>query len=105
MKNIIHQIILAQTANPNPGFFVSIGNNSPESIAVWIVTAILGVSGIVAILFIIIGGFEYMTSAGNEERSKNGKKRVTNAIIGLIIIMLSYTIISVINTTILRSSP
>jgi amino acid transporter len=103
MKDLIQQTILAQTANPNPGFFVSIGNNSPESIAVWIITTIVSLCAIIAVLFIIIGGFTYMTSAGNEERAKAGKKRVVNAIIGLIIIMLSYTIITVIRTTILKS--
>lgn len=56
----------------------------------------LGVVGIIAIGFIILGGFRYITSAGNDEAAESGKKMITNAIIGLVVIILSYTIITVI---------
>ncbi|MEO8065892.1 MAG: pilin [Candidatus Doudnabacteria bacterium] len=57
----------------------------------------LSVAGLVAVAFIIIGGFQYMTSAGNEELAEAGKKTLINAIIGLVIIILSFIIVSVIN--------
>ena len=55
----------------------------------------------VAVLFVIIGGFWYITSAGNEEQSEKGKTTLINAIIGIIIIIMSYAIIRVIINTVI----
>ncbi len=53
-------------------------------------------AGAIAVLFIIIGGYQYVTSAGNEESAEKGKKTLINAIIGIVIIVLSYVIVNVI---------
>ena len=57
---------------------------------------ILRVVGLLAVAFIIYGGFQYITSGVNEELAEQGKKTLQNAVIGLIIIILSYVIVSVI---------
>jgi len=57
---------------------------------------LLPIVGLIAVLFIIIGGFRYITSAGNEEQAEGAKKTLTNAIIGLVIVILSYVIVAVI---------
>lgn len=54
-------------------------------------------AGTFAVLFIIIGGFYYMTSAGNEERAGKGKKMLTWAAIGLAVIVLAFTIVTVVS--------
>jgi uncharacterized membrane protein YwzB len=46
----------------------------------------------VCVLFIIFGGFLYITSAGNEDRAKKGRQTLKYAIIGLIAIVMSYAI-------------
>jgi type IV secretory pathway VirB2 component (pilin) len=61
-----------------------------------VISILLLVAGGIAIVFVIIGGYQYMTSAGNEETAEKGKKNVINAIIGIVIILLSYEIITVI---------
>lgn len=53
-------------------------------------------SGAIAIVFVIIGGFMYITSNGNEEQAEKGKNTLINAIIGVVIIIMSYVIINVI---------
>ncbi len=63
-----------------------------------IVNIVLGVAGMIAVLFVIIGGFRYVTSAGNEEQAEAGKKTLQNAIIGVVIIVLSFVIVNVIST-------
>ncbi len=57
-----------------------------------IVTIVLSLLGLVAVVLIIIAGFQWMTSAGNEEKVKNAKKLMGSALIGLIIIVLAYAI-------------
>jgi hypothetical protein len=44
---------------------------------------------------LLIGGILYITSAGNEQRAERGKKVLTAAIIGLLIVTLSYTLIAI----------
>jgi len=46
---------------------------------------ILGLIGSIALLFIIIAGIMYMTSAGNEERISSSKRILSGAVIGLMI--------------------
>lgn len=53
----------------------------------------------VAILFLIIGGFKYITSGGNPAQAESGKKTLINAVIGMALIILSYVIVSVVNNT------
>ena len=43
-------------------------------------------SGALAVLYIVIAGFRYITSAGNEENMEKAKKQITYAVIGLILI-------------------
>lgn len=63
---------------------------------------LLPIAGLVAVFFIIIGGFRYITSAGNDEAAEAGKKTLTNAVIGLVIVIFSYVIVSVVASS-LRS--
>ena len=60
-----------------------------------------GVSRVVAVLFIMLGGFWYLTSAGNEESAEKGQKTLTNAIIGLVVIILAATIVRIIANTVI----
>ncbi len=69
---------------------------SANDLIVSVVSVILGIAAMVAVLFIVLGGFRYITSAGNDEQAKVGRAMLTNAIIGLVIIILAYTIVSVV---------
>jgi hypothetical protein len=53
----------------------------------------LQVVGIVALIFVIVSGFRYITSAGNEEQASQAKAGLTWSVIGIITISLSYVII------------
>lgn len=53
----------------------------------------LGVAGAVAGIYILLGGFEYLTAYGDQAKADNGKKTLTFAIIGLVIIILSKLIV------------
>ena len=70
----------------------------PNGLIFNLISMLLGVAGAVAIVFIIIGGFWYITSAGNEEQAEKGKNTLLNAIIGIVVIVLSYVIISVVSS-------
>ncbi len=67
-----------------------------------IIRMLLLVAGALAVLFVIIGGYQYITSGGNEETAEKGKKTLVNAIIGIVVIILSFVIINVIVNQISR---
>ena len=45
-------------------------------------------------LMIVAGGVMMMVSAGNEERFSQGKKFITNAVIGIVIAVSAWVIVS-----------
>ncbi len=51
----------------------------------------------VSILFLIYGAFLYVTDNGSGDSAKKGQKVLVNAIIGLVIAILAYTIVSVVS--------
>ena len=82
--------------NPS-GFLPSFSAvDRPEELVEDLIDVLLLFAGIIAVLFIIIGGFQYIFSGANEELAETGKKTLRNAIIGLVIIILSYVIVNVI---------
>jgi hypothetical protein len=60
---------------------------------------ILGISGSIVLLMFVYGGFLWITSRGDADRVKKGKDTVTNSVIGLAIILLSYSIINFVIAT------
>lgn len=52
----------------------------------------LFISGIVLLLYLFWGAYDWMTSEGDKEKLGKARSKLTNAIIGLIIIVLSLTI-------------
>lgn len=61
-----------------------------------VISALFGFIGSLFLLLIIAGGIMWMTAAGSEEQIRKAKTMITAAIIGLVIIFLSYTLASVI---------
>jgi hypothetical protein len=55
---------------------------------------ILGISGSITLLVMIIGGFTWLTSGGSVERVRKGKQIMVGAVIGLIIIFGAYAAIT-----------
>lgn len=56
----------------------------------------LGIAFAIAVIFLIYGGFLYITSGGNEEQATKGKSAVVNALIGIVVIILSFVIVNVV---------
>lgn len=83
-----------------PGTFN--GANNLTSLILSIINIILAVAGLIAVLILIIGGFRYVTSFGNEEAVKQAKGMIINAIIGIVIIILSFVIVRVVSNVALH---
>ncbi|HSX41763.1 MAG TPA: hypothetical protein VLE93_00245 [Candidatus Saccharimonadales bacterium] len=53
---------------------------------------------VVAFFYLLYGAFIYITAFGDDSKATQAKKVITQAIIGLVLAALAYTIISIVNT-------
>ena len=70
-----------------------ITNKEPSAMVALVINALLGLLGTAFVVFIILGGFKWMTSRGNSERVEEAKKTIISATIGLAIVVSSYIIV------------
>ena len=96
-------VALAQFQTPSSGNTGLPNDTSISGFIMKIINIALAVAGLIAVLFLIIGGFRYITSAGNEETAEQAKKIITNAIIGIVVIILSFVIVRVISSALLTN--
>lgn len=67
-----------------------------------IVEILLRLGGLVAVGFVIYGGFKYITSQGEPEKTKNGRQTIINAIIGLMITIIATIAVSFIGSEFIK---
>jgi hypothetical protein len=72
------------------------GESSARALVLTIVNFFLGFLGLIAVLMVIYGGVLIVTSAGKEDQAGKGKKILTYAAIGIVIILLSFAFVSTI---------
>lgn len=77
--------------NPNPRGFVTA-----------IFGLVMGLSGGIALVLIMISGYKFMTSGNNPESFQAAKDMLTSAIVGLLFIIFSFVILQVIGVDILH---
>ncbi len=65
-------------------------------IFVLVINWALGIAFIIAVIMLIVGGFRYLISAGNEDSAKKGRATIFNALIGIVIIVLSYVVVQIV---------
>lgn len=68
----------------------------PNMIAV-IINIILGAAGLIAFIFLIIGGLQWMLAGGDKEGTEKARKRITAALIGLAIVFSAYALMFIVN--------
>lgn len=80
----------------NPDFIKAIGQY--YNIAI-------GLAIILAVIMVIVGGYQMVLSTGNPTIIEKGKKRIQNALIGLGLAILSFVFLNFLNPQIFKSQP
>lgn len=65
-----------------------------EPAITFIINALLALAGLVAAIYLILGGVRYITSQGDEDKAGEAKQTILYAVIGLIVIGLSAAIVN-----------
>ena len=68
--------------------------NTIENITGWVIT----VSLVLATMMYVVGGFLWMSDAGNLERVKTAKSIIVSTTIGLVVILMANGLISIVKT-------
>lgn len=67
-----------------------------------VIKAALGLTGAIALVMFIWGGFLWMFSGGNPSAVKKGKDTLVMAVLGLVVIFASYAIVNFVMTSITK---
>lgn len=73
------------------------GINQVDSFLKSIINVVGGLAALVAALFFVVGGYQYMSSLGNPERMERAKRTLVHAGVGLSIVIGSFVIANIIS--------
>ncbi len=90
---------LAQTININGRIITGPlkGINNLSDVINIIVKNLILIAGVILFLILIIGGYGFITSAGNPEKLKSARAKISTGIIGFVLLIVSYLIVKLIS--------
>jgi len=71
---------------------ISLGTSDLRTVAVRVINIALSMLGIIAVVVILIGGFQWMTAGGDDGKVETARKWIFSGIIGLAIILSAWAI-------------
>lgn len=74
------------------GSALNLGSRDVRLIITDVINVLLGFLGIIAVVIILLGGFKWMTAAGDEAKVGEAKKLISAGVIGLVVILCAYAI-------------
>lgn len=82
----------------------TLGTNGtdPREVIANIINIALGFLGVIAVGIVLIGGFKWMTAAGNEDKVEEAKKILGAGVIGLVIVLSAWALASYVINTIMN---
>ena len=107
LKNKIKSTVAAISglmALATPAFAEDINPTGWENIcdiANAVLPVIYGIAGVIALILLVMGGIQYMSSGGDKIAVEQARGRITSAIVGLVIVFGAYLVINVIGTQVL----
>lgn len=81
-----------------------LGGGDVRATAANIINVALGFLGIIAVGIVLLGGFKYMISGGQEEKTTEAKQWIIAGVIGLAIILSAWAITSFVITNLLSAT-
>lgn len=68
----------------------------------WIIGLILTIAAIVAFVYLIISGFQYITSGGDPAKAQTARQGIINALIGIVVILISYLLLRYVASIVMK---
>ena len=68
--------------------------STPQALIGIVIKSVMGILGTITLVMIIYGGFIWMTSSGNSEKTKKARDIIIWASLGIVVIFASYAILN-----------
>lgn len=80
--------------NPNSGLrVITLGSITTLADAMTLaINIVLGIGIALTVVFLILGGIQYITSRGDQKATQEARTSLTNAVIGFIVVVGAFTI-------------
>ncbi len=78
------------------GFLFGGGANTVGAIISQALPLVIGLAGLGLLVMLISAGYTFMTSAGDAKKMEEGRQRLTNAILGFVIIFGAYWLVQIV---------
>ena len=75
---------------------INVNSTSVGEIISKILPYVFGAAALALLVYLIMGGFQIMTSRGDPNNMKAGQSKITNAIIGFVIVIIAFGIFALI---------
>ncbi|MCL5411821.1 MAG: hypothetical protein M1150_03780 [Patescibacteria group bacterium] len=101
----LSSILLTHKANAQG--IINLGNveaTSPKSftdlgqLLTVLLQAVIILGGLLFFIYLLVGGLQWITSGGDKASLESARNRITNALIGLVILVGAFSIIKIIET-------
>ncbi len=108
-SSLIFVPIVVSAASVNPGFNVfeneiGLGTRDIRETIASLINQAIALLGVIALVVILFGGFRWMIAGGDEEKVKKAKDTLISGVIGLIIILTSYSLANFVVNSLLKAT-
>lgn len=69
--------------------FITLGQNA--------ITILMGIVGMLAVIFLLVGAFQYVSSTGDPTRAAKARKTIMFAVAGLVLALSTYALVNYIS--------
>ncbi|GIW64363.1 MAG: hypothetical protein KatS3mg092_0296 [Patescibacteria group bacterium] len=99
LNTLLNSVILAQASSVGdvPISKVALGFRIPsfDQVLTFLIRMFFVVAGLVALLYLLLGAFEWITSGGNKENVDKARQKIQAALVGLILIFAVLAVVTV----------
>lgn len=86
VKGLITRVLAAGDDVPIPTADLGFAPPEVADVITFFLRALFIIAGLVAILYLILGGLSWVTAGGNKENVDKAREKIQNAVIGLILV-------------------
>jgi heme/copper-type cytochrome/quinol oxidase subunit 2 len=83
---------------------IQLSAQDPRVLVARIINTAMLFLGIIAVVIVLLGGFKWMTAAGNEDKVSEAKKLMGAGVIGLVIILAAWGIASFVLNSLINAT-
>lgn len=92
----LSMILLASKVNAGSTLENPLKAGSVPGLIGIVIKALLGMTGSIALLMFIYGGFMWLTSGGDKGKIDTGKKTIIYSVLGIVVIFTAYAVIKLV---------